>query len=155
MILLSLTLSLLALIAGQVFFPGFPVLVFAPFCILIIRTKSQGFSLWAATLVGLLYDILSVSAYFGLYSLCYVLTALLVSLFCPRFLKSSLPLHTMAFSAVYALVHLALFQSFWGPLAFASSLLIMPLVDGLYAFFWHSLPLLLYNRINAAPRHRY
>ena len=155
MILLSLVLSFLALIAGQVFFPGFPLLVFAPFCVLAIQTKTRGFSLWAAALVGLLYDCLSSSAHFGLFSLCYVLTTLLASLLKRRFFGIHLPLFTVTFSMIYALAHLALFQTFLSPLAFASSFLIMPLVDGLYAFFWHSPALVLYTRFNASPRHRY
>jgi hypothetical protein len=141
MIALSFILSLIAFACTLVFLPGFPMLVFAPFCALVIQKKSQGVFLWSAALVGMLYDCFSSSTPFGLFSLCYTLTAQIVSLFKTRAFASYLPLHTVLFSSIYLLVQLVIIQKF------SPFFVWIPLVDGLYAFFWHSTPLMIYTRV--------
>lgn len=146
MIWLSLFLAILAFCL-----PSPPLLVFAPFCMILLKSKGRSAALWAAALSGLVYDLFSQSGPFGLYSFNYCLATLVLS-FLPN---RSLFLQTATFSSLFALIHLILFQSFLTKGALLSDLLLMPLVDGAFAFFWFHCPLMLYTKLNESPRHRH
>ena len=100
-------------------------------------------------------DLLCSDARFGLYALNFCCTALIAYRLRSHFFETS-PLSFSLFSALLAALstplHLAFLFAFGSPIPLeprflAADLFLMPLLDGLYAFIWFTLPLFLYNRL--------
>ena len=131
---------LLAL-AALFFFPTLSV--FTPFFAIVFQKKTFLQSLWIAALCGLLIDLLSSHARFGLFSLSHLLAAATTYRFRRHFFEEkffSIPLYTGLIA-----LSLSVFQSlFICPLGFLTASFLMPLADMVYAFFWFTCPLMIY-----------
>ena len=101
-------------------------------------------------------DLLCSDARFGLYALNFFCTTLILFRLRSHFFETN-PLSLSLFSSLIAAfstaLHILILVAFGAHmkvtlLSLTVDLLLMPLVDGLYAFFWFTLPLFLYNRLN-------
>ena len=152
MILLPLFLATSAFVLQLWLFPSFSLLVFAPFCTYILQTRGRIKGIWAAALCGMVYDLTLFDAPFGLHSLIYA-----IALGCTSFIRKplfsrNLPLLNGAFSTFYWIFSLPFFHGQLGISGAAARLAVFPLADTLYAFFWFTCPLMLYNRVNGTAR---
>lgn len=134
----ALILSLSSHFALPHLFPSIRFLVMAPFLCLVASRKSLLTALWASALCGLFVDLLS-DGPFGQLPLCYSL-AMLPYFLCKKSLRTdgifSLVVHTTIFSFFISILSL-LFSSFRYPL---QSAFLMPLLDGIFAFFSFTCP---------------
>jgi len=152
-LILPFILSLLTLFFSTLFFPSIRLVVFAPFLAVVILRKPLLLGLWAATLCGLLTDLLSSDTRFGMFALSYLIVALLLYRYKTHFFeetKRSIPLFTIFFSLIFSLIHTFLIAFFHEAISLdwkgvLTTFFLMPLVDGLYAFFWFTCPMLLYT----------
>jgi cell shape-determining protein MreD len=150
---IPLLLALCAQLCSSIFFPSFRLIAFAPFLAIAFQRLSLLRSLWTAALVGLLVDLMSPSFRFGLFSLAYSLTAWIAYRQKSLFFEDkplALFFYTTFISCLASAVQLSLLllSSSRLPIDFASlvtDLVGMPLVDGLYAFFWFTCPLQVYT----------
>ena len=129
------------------------ILLFAPLMTLVFSRLSLPISLWLATLSGLYVDLLSYTGILGLSSLNYVLTTLCIYRFRSYFSEEKIhifSLYTILFSLVSTLFQL----SFDLPLithrpphllTILTDLLLLPIVDGVYALLLFLYPLKLYK----------
>ncbi len=155
-------LALLAHLYGGIFTKPLHLVAFAPFFAIAMQRLSLQSSLWVGTLVGLFVDLTSSSLRFGFFSLGYTLTCWIAYKQRKHFFDDqslSLSLYTAFISCLASALQLT-FLSF-GPsrlpldLSFLfSDLLIMPLIDGLYAFFWFTCPLQVYTLVKKRRRSR-
>ncbi len=140
---------------GTVFFPKIHIIPFAPFLAILFNRCTFPKSLWIACACGLVIDLLCSQAHFGLFALNYCL--LTIALYKQRrnFFEDktiSLCLFTALISSFSTLIQLFLSASFDQglPLSWqfiATSILLMPCVDALYAFLGFSLMMKLYQSI--------
>lgn len=156
MMWLPFSLALLAHFFSPLFFPSIRLLAFAPFLILVMRNKTFYSTLWIAALVGLIVDFSSSELFFGLFSLSYTLATLISYKQSRLFFEEgllSLALAAVLFSLYFSPISFLLIHLFDHPLqasatALATNFLLMPLIDGVYAFFWFTCPLFMYNQIS-------
>lgn len=150
-------LSLLGLICNSVFFPHIHLFVFAPFLALLVIRKNLLSTLWIAAWAGLTLDLLSSNIRFGLYAVSFLATGLVIFKLKNLFYEEK-PLALAVFSSmvafIFTLIELFLISSFGRPPPFtfkalSFDLLILPLVDGIFSFFWFSLPLKLYTWLHS------
>lgn len=152
-LILPFCLALFALLFGSVFFPNLRLIAFAPFLAITFWKRSFFTSLWIAALSGLIVDLLTSQVRFGLFSLSYCLTALLLYGRAHKFHEQkpfSLVFFSVFISAVFSLTHALLLALFEGGLPISFLLLsrevfLMSIVDAFYAFFWFTCPLMVYN----------
>jgi rod shape-determining protein MreD len=130
-------------------FPSIRLFVFAPFlCIAIQSTPLTG-ALWWAACSGLLLDLLSADFPLGFHALILVGTTALLYPRGKYFIEdklASLALFSTLFSAIATIFNLALLFFFEKKIPLSwngifSDILLMPFIDGLYAFVWFTLPL--------------
>jgi len=134
--------------------PYLKFLPFAPFLVIVCTSQGLLRSLWIAALCGLIMDLMGSDLPFGIHALNYTLTTLLIYRYRRSFVEKPIGLSSFTFffslfSTGIQLGSLFLFGKFI-PLTLkglVSDLLIMPLVDALYAFLWFSTPIFLYNFI--------
>lgn len=145
---LAFFLAFFAFLFWTLFFPNLRLFCFAPFLALTFQRKSLQTSLWIAAFCGLFLDLLGSATHFGFFSL---VTAL-CTLFCYRFRHAffedrlfSVPLYTALISSVFSLLHLFLFPSLLSIKGILGSVLILPVLDALYAFLWFTCPMVLYH----------
>jgi rod shape-determining protein MreD len=143
-------LALIAHIFGSNWIPSFHLMYFAPFLALSFMRKDLQKSLWIASFCGLIVDLSSSGARFGLYAFTYVITALLTYRANIRLYEESffsLPLYTFLISSAWSLLSFLFFFGYYppDPSAFFSNFILMPFLDSLYAFFFFSCPLLIYS----------
>ena len=126
---------------------------FAPFLLLAFYKKSFISVLWLSGLCGLICDFFSSNA-LGIFALNYLLASLF--LFRERRFFNDKPINLSIFTTIYAFIF-----SLFNPILFfmfdknlnlsikwvATDLLIMPLLDGIYAFLFFAVPLLLIEQI--------
>jgi len=101
-------------------------------------------------------DLLSSDARFGLYALNFFCTTLIIFRVRSHFFETnplSLSLFSSLIAALSTALHILILIAFGAHLKLTlislfADLFLMPLVDGLYAFFWFTLPLFLYNRLS-------
>lgn len=134
--------SCFALITFPQWFPYVSFFAMTPFLILAILSLSFVGALWAAFFSGLIYDIYAPGPLLGIPSLVFVLTVVLLYQY--KKLFSQEKPHILAlFAMLFSLVSTLLFFAFRGVFGFPirielltilSDLLIMPFLDGLYAF---------------------
>ncbi len=148
----------LALAAALFCSAGFPALhlsFFAPFLALAYYTAPFSKSLWISLGCGVILDLISSEFRFGLMTLTWALTTLLVYKQKKHFFEDkplALSLFTAVIAAVSTTLELTTIYLFDRGLSisFASACidtLLMSAVDGLYAFLWFTCPLKLYKYI--------
>lgn len=123
-------------------FPQLKLKFFVPFLILAYYQRDLLCSLRYSFFCGLILDLLTAPTKFGLYSLSYLLTTILLypqrlNLFADNMM--TLPIMTFLFSALSSLFELCFLLIFGKPIPLSfqwifSELLIMPLADTLYSF---------------------
>jgi cell shape-determining protein MreD len=162
-IYLVAALALLPTLFIRAIFPSLNLAFLVPFIVYCYYRTSFASSLWVALGCGLLIDLLSSDGRLGLFALNYTLTTACLYHRQKHFFEesiSTLPLMTILFSLLSALIQLPLlfglesgapFSFFW----VITDLLLMPFADGIYAFFWFSLPILLLNRKPSLPPSRF
>jgi len=152
---LAFFLALCALFFNSLIFPGIRLIAFAPFLALVFQKKDFLPSLWIALGCGLFIDLCTTDVRFGLFSLGYLLTACLCHKQRNLFYEErifSLSFYTILISACFSIIQFSLMTSFNRKLYFNAvtafnNFLLMPLLDGISAFFWFTCPLLLYTVI--------
>lgn len=154
-LIIPFLLACTSLCFSHIFFPSLNLLSFAPFFALLFMRKSFLSCLWISTLCGLLVDLLNAKFHFGFCALNFCLTTLLIYTQKRNFFEDrlfSLSCFTALISAVSSLIQLiflALFEKhfpFKLQLLF-TDLLLMPVVDALYGFFWFTCPMKIYQNI--------
>ena len=148
-------LSILGLVFNNVFFPQVHLFVFAPFLALLVIRKNRLSALWIAALSGLTLDLLSSNIRFGLYALSFLITILVIYKLKNLFFEEKA--HALAvFSAlvafVFTLIESSLLSFFGHPppftlMSLSIDLVLLPILDGIFSFFWFSFPLKLYTLI--------
>ncbi|MBS0629033.1 MAG: hypothetical protein JSS30_02270 [Verrucomicrobia bacterium] len=142
-------LALLALVFGASVFPSTRLITFSPFLAIVFLRKPFLPSLWIGALCGLLVDLFTVDIRFGVFALCSVGTTALTFQLKRYFYEDnlfSIPLYTAAISAVFSTLQFVLLRHLvtFNLQLLLSTLLIMPLVDGLYGFVWFTCPRMVY-----------
>lgn len=137
-----------------VFIPSLRLVFFAPFLVLMFYKKPFTQCLWLAFGCGLFMDLLAPYPRLGVLALTYCLASIGVYRAKARFFEDSsisLPIMTFFFvviSTIFELFLLKLFTS--GPTLslrwIITDLLMLPLVDALYAWIWFALPAHLLRR---------
>ena len=161
LILGGILASLFALIVPPLF-PHLKISPFIPFLILVITHSSLAKSLWIAFGIGLCMDLLSEGA-FSVNTLALCVTV--AYLFTKRryFIKENpynLSLFTTLFLICLTLLYIPLFFIFDGRVLLSgkwlvTDLLLYPLFDGLYAYFWFTLPFALWEKLEKKLKLRY
>jgi len=154
-LLFPFCLALFAAAFASALLPPIKLLAFAPFLAILYNTVTRPTALWIALLCGLGVDLLSSELRLGLHALNYCLTTLLLFKHKRHFFDDkplSLSLFTLLISAVSTLLQILLIALFEHTLPLSGQLLItdlviMPLVDAIYAFLWFSCPIMLYLSI--------
>jgi len=132
--------------------PTYTFLSFAPFLAIAFNRYTLPRSLWLAASCGLIMDLLSSLTPFGFHALIYVIVTFCLYRFRLFFVEKALGLSS--FTVIFSLLSTLLERSFLNlfeislPLTWkgiVSDFLIMPLLDGFYAFLWFSCPLMLYH----------
>ena len=148
-----------AFITGLVFavfsssLTGLKLVHFAPFLILLFYQKDFISSLWISALCGLIVDIFSSNS-FGLFALCYTTGSFFLYKE-KRFFNDkaiSLSVFTSIYSLIFSLFTPLLFFIFDKKINLSikwllTDVIIMPLFDGLYAFMFFALPILLIKQV--------
>jgi rod shape-determining protein MreD len=145
-------LALIAALFGSVVFPSLHLSFFVPFLALTYYAAPVSKALWISVGCGLILDLISSEFRFGLYTLSFVLTTMLLYSQKKHFFEDK-PLAFSLFSSVIAAVSIFLqfilihlFDrgiSFSLFTAFVDGIF-MSAVDGLYAFLWFTCPIRLY-----------
>jgi rod shape-determining protein MreD len=152
---ISFLLALAAAVFSNVFFPFLHLSFFAPFLALAYHASTLSKSLWLALLCGLILDLLSSEFRFGLYTLTWVLSTLLLYSQKKHFFEDkplALSLFATVIAAVSTSVYFTLIHLFdrgvpFSSLSILTDVFVLPAVDGLYAFLWFTCPLKLYTYI--------
>jgi len=146
---LPFLLALFAALFGSACFNPFPLLAFTPFLAFVFLRYPFIPSLWCAALCGLLLDCMGAELRFGWQTLIYSLMATIAYSQKKHFFDDkplALSLYTAVISCLISALQL-LFISFsrkhfpFEMKLLFTDLVLMPLLDGIYAFFWFTLPL--------------
>ena len=124
---------------------------FAPVIVAIFLNKPFGFAMRCSLLCGLAIGLFSTAYPLGFYGILYAMALLLIVPFKNFFFSDrmlSLTIYTALFSFFVTLLEFVILTIFFDGLAFSwrgilSEFIIMPLLDGFYAFFWFTGPLYL------------
>ena len=152
-------ISLFFTFYSTAFVPGYAFFPFAPFLSIAFNRYTLLKSLYLSCGCGLLMDLLSSQTPFGFHALTDVISSFCLYRFRLFFVEKALGI--TAFTTLFSLLstvvkrlQLSLFGLFL-PLtlkAVITDWLIMPVLDGFYAFLWFSCPLMLYHFLC---RHRF
>ena len=136
---------------SMIFFSSFidiKFIYFAPFIIFLFYRFSLITILWIATLLGFFQDLFS-SSFFGISAILYLLCCIILFRE-KRFTDKpiNLSLFTILFSLIYSIFNPILFFIFDKKINLsikwlAADLIIFPLLDGIYAFVFFAMPILL------------
>lgn len=147
---ISFLLAFLMTFISTALFPGIRLMTFAPFFALSYYRLSFPKALWLAFGCGLLLDLLSSELRFGIYALASTVVSAIFYTQKRHFFEDK----DLAFSAFSALISVGFtaFLFFLSDLklhvgTLLTNLLLMPALDGLYAFLWFTCPLKLYTYI--------
>lgn len=150
-----LCLAVFVALFGSVFFPYFRVIALAPFLAFVYTRYTLLRCLWIASLCGLLLDLTTSQLHFGIYALIYTFATLIAHPQKRHFFVDK-PLALSIYSAITSAI-ISLFQLFFlcfidkklpfNAQLILSDLFIMPLLDGLYALLWFTLPFKIYTYI--------
>jgi rod shape-determining protein MreD len=136
-------------------FPSFKIFYLIPFLVRSFYVKPLSICIWLAIGVGFLIDLLSTHMRFGLMSLSYALTALLLYRAKKHFFEdrlTTLPIMTFFFSMIAAALQwmlLLILDRHIIPLSFTFILtdwVAMPLLDMAFAAISFSLPIFLFGK---------
>jgi rod shape-determining protein MreD len=139
-------------------FPTARLLFFSPFLIVACYKQNLTYSLWIALGCGLIMDFFSSNLRLGIHSLNYCITLIMLYPQKKNFFAdsvSTLPIMTFLFSSISTLIMAILLYSlemknvlswYWA----LTDLILMPVVDAIYAFGCYILPALLFGK----PRRR-
>jgi rod shape-determining protein MreD len=149
-----LTWTLFIVLCIPVLFPGWRLMAFAPCLVIIYYQKSYLASLWLSTACGLFLDVLSSHSNLGLYAVSFCLTTAVLYGQQKHFFAdslSTLPLMTFLFSFISTIIQAIMLYVFEAENIFswawaATDLLIMPLLDALYAFVCFLLPAVCFGK---------
>ena len=127
--------------------PYIKIMFFAPFLVITFYQKELISSLWWAFATGLIIDLISFQPPFGFYACNYVITTLILHPQRRNFFAdhmTTLPIMTFFFSVVSTILQLIVLQIFANPVMISmrfllTDVLIMPLVDALFAYVWFEL----------------
>lgn len=147
------SICLLSTLFIPLFFPSLRLVAFAPLITLIISRFSLPISLWLSTLLGLIIDCLSLSTPLGLFAISHCLSTLLIYRYRKYFLEEKVfifALYSTLFSFVstliifilFALIEIRLKLNFF---ILFSDLILMPIIDGVYACVFVLLPMSFYQ----------
>ncbi|MBI3236693.1 MAG: hypothetical protein HYZ48_03200 [Chlamydiales bacterium] len=145
-----LFLAILALLFGTALFPNLHLFAFSPFFAIVYNKRSLIASLWITALCGTFLDLISSELTFGLTPLYLVLTTCALYRAKKHFFEDkplSLSLFTALISSVATLLHIATTTIFDRAIHTLSwkfaliDLIIMPMIDAIYAFIWFYLPM--------------
>jgi hypothetical protein len=112
-------------------------------------------TLWIALFVGLWLDLFATASPFGITTLCVIFSCLIAYPFRKTFFEHHLlflPLSSALISFLYTLFQWVLLPQKIPLLTALATLLISPLIDATFSFFWFTCPLILYNRWRADKR---
>lgn len=151
----SFGLAFFAAVFGSIFFPFLHLSFFAPFLALAYHARPATRALWISLGCGVILDLLSSEFRFGLYSLAFVLTTLVLYPQKRHFFEDK-PLAFSLFASLIAAFStgttLILAYLFDRSVPFSAmsafiDLGLMSLIDGVYAFLWFTCPMRLYTYI--------
>ncbi|HEX2579408.1 MAG TPA: hypothetical protein VHK67_03295 [Rhabdochlamydiaceae bacterium] len=149
---LSFSLALIAAIFGSAFSPYFHLCFFAPFLALTYHASTLSKSLWLSLLCGVILDSVSSEFKFGLHTLTFVLATVVLYPQKRHFFEDkplALSIFTAIISSAITLLQFILAHLFdrglpLSGLTALTDFVLMPIVDGLYAFLWFTCPIKLY-----------
>jgi len=158
---LPFLLALSGALLSSIFLPNFRLLPFVPLLVHAILKRPLLSCLWIALGSGILVDLLCSSTRFGLYALNFCSLVLIAYRFRTHFFETSplsFTLFSILLSALSTLLQILLLIAFGSKIPFELrftlvDLLLMPLLDGLYAFLWFICPLFLYTRLKTKTRY--
>ncbi len=137
---------------GNIFFPYLRLSAFAPFLAILYNRAPVTKALWIAFGCGFIIDLMSSYARLGLYGLNFVIITALLYPQRRHFFEdkaTALALFSTIIAALSILLQLFLVQVFdksiplsWKTLF--SDVIVMSILDGLYAFLWFTCPMKLY-----------
>jgi hypothetical protein len=148
-------LALLFIPVGTVFFPYLRLFPFAPFLAIAFHRLSLIKALFISFFCGLILDLFSFQFPFGSFAFCHLLTTLILYFRKNHFFEDKPIPFALYSSLISSVLSLTLIFCICIPTKLLSpsfSLLIsdalfMPLVDGLYAFFWFMFPSISYRML--------
>lgn len=154
-LILPFLLALFVQLYGSLFLGPLRLIAFAPFFAIAFQRLTLLQSLWMSALIGLLVDLSSSSLKVGFFSLTYTLTSWIAYKQKSHFFEDkplSLSLYTTFISCLASALQLTLLTLSpsrlpLDPPLVLSDLVAMPLIDGLYAFFWFTCPLGVYTLV--------
>jgi rod shape-determining protein MreD len=131
-------------------FPNLRLLFFAPFLVITFYNENKNSSVRFALLSGLIIDLLSGQMRLGVQGLNYCITTLCLYPYKRHFFEDSIstfPIMTFLFSVLSTLIQIPLLSIFGTGLPLSANwiwndLIVMPLIDALYAAFAFTLPYL-------------
>lgn len=156
-------LALFFVFYGAILLPDTRLVPFAPFFAIVFERNSYVKSLWVATLCGLVMDIFSSQMYFGLYAICYGITAA-ICFHQKRHFFEDKPIALSLYSALISslsslsLIVLTLLFDKQFPVTLEvliSEGLITPILDALYAFVWFTVPMKVYLYLGSGKWKKY
>lgn len=155
-------IALLANLLVPSFYPGLKLYFFAPFLIITYYQLNQMKALWLSLACGTIVDCLSVNPFFGLHACVYFLSTF--SLYSQKkhfyaYRMSTLPLMTALFSITATLLFLFSASVLEGRellsvVLIYTDLILMPGIDGVYAWICFALPLQLVGELRRQRRKR-
>ncbi len=145
---ISFSLAFFFAVVGTALFPEIRVWAFAPFLAILFHRVSFSKALWISFFCGLLIDCLSSQLRFGLFALSHVFVSVLLYREKRHFFEEkalALSLFATLISAFLSLFFM-LFSYWseaieWSITLALSDLVLMPFLDGVYAFLWFTCPL--------------
>ncbi len=147
----SFFLAIVAAIWCSAIFPKLNIIAFAPLLVIFYLYTPFFVSIWVAMICGVFIDLIS-STPFGLNSLNYAITTFLVFRY-RRFFNDkplNISIYTALTSCVISLISIILLALISKGisiclLSIITDIIIMPIVDGIYAFIWFAIPLKIYE----------
>jgi rod shape-determining protein MreD len=151
---LVLVATLIPLLCFPALFPGWRLMFFAPFLVILYYQKSFITCLWISLACGLLLDLLSSHERIGLNAADYCLTTFILYKQRRHFFAdslSTLPLMTLFFSFISTLLQLCLIYVFQNKVNISwqwafTDLVAFPVLDATYAFVIFILPFLFFGK---------
>ena len=148
-------ISLLSTFYANALLNSYTFFSFSPFLAIGFNSSTLLKSLWLATGCGLILDLLSNLTPFGFHALIYVIATFFLYQLRLFFVEKALGLSmlTTIFSFLSTLIESSFLNLFgiFLPLTWQgilSDFLVMPILDGFYAFLWFSCPLMLYHFVH-------
>ncbi len=134
--------------------PSLQLLYFAPFLIILNYRKSLLTCLWGALFCGLILDLLSAEPRLGFNAINYILVSMVIHRLKHNFFPDSamtLPILTLLFSLISTVFEMTILILFDQPLSLYGNwilnhLILLPVLNALYAFGIFVLPWLLFGK---------